>query len=151
MQVRFQNNPDVYKRFLDILHVYQKEQKSISEVYEQVAILFHNHPDLLEVIFSSFLLNKMEFHQTIQPRSLLIFFRKLQVPIIIQWPPNVNLSFNPSLQSQDQNTVQLLQSQLHVLILYPNFFSFFFFSFTIYNCLRLISLSLSFLSFGSAS
>ena len=51
MQTRFQSQPEIYKNFLDILHVYQKEQKSIKEVYDQVAILFQSHNDLLEVHF----------------------------------------------------------------------------------------------------
>ena len=62
---RFQGQPDVYKQFLEILHAYQKEQKSIkegkqpdiwpdskplteSEVYLKVAKLFQNQDDLLQ-------------------------------------------------------------------------------------------------------
>lgn len=56
---RFQGQPDVYKQFLEILHTYQKEQKTKdgktpdrtslteSEVYAQVAKLFQNQEDLL--------------------------------------------------------------------------------------------------------
>lgn len=44
----------MYKAFLEILHTYQKEQKSINQVYAQVAELFQDHPDLLEE-FSQFL------------------------------------------------------------------------------------------------
>jgi hypothetical protein len=44
---RFQHDEEVYKTFLDILQTYQKEQKSIKEVYKQVADLFKDHPDLL--------------------------------------------------------------------------------------------------------
>jgi histone deacetylase complex regulatory component SIN3 len=63
---RFQNQPDVYKAFLDILHAYQKQQKQIkdgsitgqtlseAEVYSKVAALFKNQEDLL-VEFSQFL------------------------------------------------------------------------------------------------
>ena len=40
--------------FLEILHTYQKEQKTIKEVYEQVSTLFKNHTDLLSE-FSQFL------------------------------------------------------------------------------------------------
>ena len=32
---RFHNEPDTYKRFLEILHTYQKEQRSIKDVLEQ--------------------------------------------------------------------------------------------------------------------
>ncbi|XP_009771461.1 paired amphipathic helix protein Sin3-like 2 isoform X1 [Nicotiana sylvestris] len=45
---RFQNDDHVYKSFLDILNMYRKEHKGISEVYHEVAILFVDHPDLLD-------------------------------------------------------------------------------------------------------
>lgn len=63
---RFQSQPDIYKAFLDILHTYQKQQKSIkegvfngqylseAEVYAKVAKLFKNQEDLLQE-FSQFL------------------------------------------------------------------------------------------------
>lgn len=58
---RFQNQPEKYKRFLEILHTYQKEQRGTkdlggnligeklteTEVYSQVARLFDNQDDLL--------------------------------------------------------------------------------------------------------
>lgn len=44
---RFANEPDTYRAFLRILHTYQKEQKGIKDVLEQVSILFADHPDLL--------------------------------------------------------------------------------------------------------
>ncbi|XP_014223938.1 paired amphipathic helix protein Sin3a-like isoform X2 [Trichogramma pretiosum] len=64
---RFQSHPDKYKRFLEILHTYQKEQRNMkesgsgsggsaagsgkqlteAEVYSQVAKLFENQEDLL--------------------------------------------------------------------------------------------------------
>ena len=43
-----QNNERVYKAFLEILNMYRKEEKTISEVYDEVAQLFRHHPDLLE-------------------------------------------------------------------------------------------------------
>ncbi|KAG6486831.1 hypothetical protein ZIOFF_055411 [Zingiber officinale] len=45
---RFENDEHVYKSFLDILNMYRRENKSIHEVYEEVAALFLNHHDLLE-------------------------------------------------------------------------------------------------------
>ena len=45
---RFANAPRIYQSFLEILHTYQKEQKGIREVLEQVAELFADHPDLLK-------------------------------------------------------------------------------------------------------
>ncbi|CAA0823407.1 Paired amphipathic helix protein Sin3-like 2 [Striga hermonthica] len=45
---RFQNDDHVYKSFLDILNMYRKEHKGITEVYQEVATLFEDHPDLLD-------------------------------------------------------------------------------------------------------
>ena len=54
IKTRFAKQPETYKAFLEILHTYQKEQKTIKEVYEQVSTLFKNHTDLLAE-FSQFL------------------------------------------------------------------------------------------------
>lgn len=54
IKTRFQGDDHVYKSFLDILNMYRKENKSITEVYQEVAALFHDHPDLL-VEFTHFL------------------------------------------------------------------------------------------------
>ncbi|XP_026443607.1 paired amphipathic helix protein Sin3-like 4 isoform X1 [Papaver somniferum] len=48
IKTRFQDDDHVYKSFLDILNMYRKENKSITEVYQEVAILFQLHPDLLD-------------------------------------------------------------------------------------------------------
>ncbi|KAB8283945.1 Sin3 protein [Yarrowia lipolytica] len=45
---RFADQEETYKHFLEILQTYQKEQKPIGEVYQQVTILFRNEPDLLD-------------------------------------------------------------------------------------------------------
>jgi paired amphipathic helix protein Sin3a len=45
---RFANDPTTYHQFLDILHTYQKEQRGIKQVLEEVARLFADHPDLLK-------------------------------------------------------------------------------------------------------
>ncbi|CAK7236960.1 Transcriptional regulatory protein sin3 [Sporothrix curviconia] len=45
---RFQDKPEIYKQFLEILQTYQREQKPIQEVYAQVTTLFSGAPDLLE-------------------------------------------------------------------------------------------------------
>ena len=45
---RFANEPETYKKFLEILHTYQKEQRGIKEVLEEVSTLFSEHPDLLK-------------------------------------------------------------------------------------------------------
>ena len=51
---RFAQEPAIYRAFLEILHTYQKEQKSIKDVYEEVSRLFRDHLDLLAE-FSQFL------------------------------------------------------------------------------------------------
>ncbi|KAI0473978.1 hypothetical protein GGR56DRAFT_676421 [Xylariaceae sp. FL0804] len=45
---RFQDKPEIYKQFLEILQTYQREQKPIQDVYAQVTGLFNTAPDLLE-------------------------------------------------------------------------------------------------------
>jgi paired amphipathic helix protein Sin3a len=45
---RFAAEPDIYKKFLEILHTYQKEQRGIKEVLDEVSVLFADHPDLLK-------------------------------------------------------------------------------------------------------
>jgi paired amphipathic helix protein Sin3a len=45
---RFSSEPETYKRFLEILHTYQKEQRGIKEVLDEVSTLFADHPDLLK-------------------------------------------------------------------------------------------------------
>ncbi|VDK50503.1 unnamed protein product [Anisakis simplex] len=65
IKARFQNRPNVYRQFLEILHCYQQEQKGSrpqgesqslteSQVYNSVAVLFESEPDLLRE-FSQFL------------------------------------------------------------------------------------------------
>jgi len=45
---RFQDDDSkTYKKFLDILHTYQQESRSIKEVLDKVSELFRYHPDLL--------------------------------------------------------------------------------------------------------
>eukprot|EP00005_Dracoamoeba_jomungandri_P004864 CAMPEP_0174252262 /NCGR_PEP_ID=MMETSP0439-20130205/1801_1 /TAXON_ID=0 /ORGANISM="Stereomyxa ramosa, Strain Chinc5" /LENGTH=1190 /DNA_ID=CAMNT_0015332775 /DNA_START=101 /DNA_END=3673 /DNA_ORIENTATION=+ len=51
---RFQNSPQIYRSFLEILHAFHREQHGIRDVYEQVSELFKDHTDLLEE-FSQFL------------------------------------------------------------------------------------------------
>ncbi|PHU27626.1 Paired amphipathic helix protein Sin3-like 2 [Capsicum chinense] len=48
IQARFQNNDHVYKSFLDLLNMHRKARKGINEVYHEVAVLFNDHPDLLD-------------------------------------------------------------------------------------------------------
>ncbi|PHT88975.1 hypothetical protein T459_04088 [Capsicum annuum] len=53
---RFRNNDHVYISFLDILKMYREEHKNSYEVYHEVAVLFNDHPDLLDE-FTKFLLD----------------------------------------------------------------------------------------------
>ncbi|KAE9613428.1 putative transcription regulator Others family [Lupinus albus] len=48
IKTRFQGDDRVYKSFLDILNMYRKENKTITEVYQEVAALFQDHHDLLD-------------------------------------------------------------------------------------------------------
>lgn len=45
---RFSSQPDTYKKFLEILQTYQKDQKPIGEVYTQVQALFNGSEELLD-------------------------------------------------------------------------------------------------------
>jgi hypothetical protein len=47
VQRRFHSDPNTYKAFLEILHTYQKQQRSIKDVLDRVSTLFKDHPDLL--------------------------------------------------------------------------------------------------------
>jgi len=44
---RFERTPGTYSAFLEILHTYRKEHKSIKDVCEEVSCLFKDHTDLL--------------------------------------------------------------------------------------------------------
>jgi len=48
IKTRFAGEERVYKAFLEILNLYRKGQKTITNVYEEVAVLFRNHQDLLD-------------------------------------------------------------------------------------------------------
>ncbi|EED93752.1 predicted protein, partial [Thalassiosira pseudonana CCMP1335] len=45
---RFAAHPEIYRKFLEILHTYQKEQRGIKEVLDEVSVLFADHADLLK-------------------------------------------------------------------------------------------------------
>lgn len=68
IKTRFANQPDIYKQFLEILQTYQREQKPIGEVYEQVTQLFVNLPDLLDD-FKRFLPDSGNQQQHVEPRA----------------------------------------------------------------------------------
>jgi len=62
---RFANEPETYKKFLEILHSYQKEQRGIKEVLENVSVLFSEHPDLLKE-FTFFLPDAVQAEAKVQ-------------------------------------------------------------------------------------
>ncbi|KAI4383552.1 hypothetical protein MLD38_009378 [Melastoma candidum] len=68
IKTRFQGDDHVYKSFLDILNMYRKENKSILEVYQEVAVLFREHMDLLDE-FSNFLPDNSSATSTVIPQS----------------------------------------------------------------------------------
>ncbi|KAH9858239.1 hypothetical protein C2E23DRAFT_718829 [Lenzites betulinus] len=51
IKLRYQDDPETYKQFLEILQTYQKEQRHVqdqTQVYAQVHILFKDAPDLMD-------------------------------------------------------------------------------------------------------
>ena len=62
---RFASEPYTYKKFLEILHTYQKEQRGIKEVLDEVSTLFADHPDLLKE-FTYFLPDAVQAQAKVQ-------------------------------------------------------------------------------------
>ena len=85
IKTRFAKQPETYKAFLEILHTYQKEQKTIKEVYEQVSHLFKSHADLLSE-FSQFLPDGSAA-SIAEPASAPEDFEAPQQPAISTAPP----------------------------------------------------------------
>ncbi|KAG7981890.1 hypothetical protein I3843_04G021300 [Carya illinoinensis] len=80
---RFQNDEHVYKTFLDVLNMYRKEHKDISEVYNEVATLFDNHSDLLDE-FTRFLPDSAHNAPHLQNSFLRINERSSSTPTVRQ-------------------------------------------------------------------
>ncbi|XP_046399694.1 paired amphipathic helix protein Sin3a [Ischnura elegans] len=100
---RFQGQPDKYKRFLEILHTYQKEQRNLkeghsspgkhlteAEVYSQVAKLFENQEDLLQE-FGQFLPDATSHQAALSNKGM----SNDHAPITKK-PPSIKPSFNSS-------------------------------------------------------
>ncbi|CAN8244921.1 unnamed protein product [Cochlearia groenlandica] len=68
IKARFGVNDHAYKRFLDILNMYKTKSKSISDVYQEVTLLFQDHDDLLRD-FVHFLPNNSESSSVHDPLS----------------------------------------------------------------------------------
>ena len=45
---RFERQPRIYERFLDVLHNYQRQGQSVADVYREVRVIFEGHPDLIQ-------------------------------------------------------------------------------------------------------
>nr|CAD7400897.1 unnamed protein product [Timema poppensis] len=113
---RFQGQPDKYKRFLEILHTYQKEQRNLKdgspagalppcgqgkhlteqEVYQQVAKLFENQEDLLAE-FGQFLPDATSHHNLLGVKS-----ERNEHPGIVKKPVSMKpSSYNNSCSARD--------------------------------------------------
>ncbi|KAK9683281.1 hypothetical protein RND81_10G128900 [Saponaria officinalis] len=89
---RFQNDDQVYKSFLDILNMYRKEHKNISEVYDEVSQLFEDHSDLLEE-FTRFLpdnSSSASIHHSQHARSNLLSYDERSPGVAISRPMHVD-------------------------------------------------------------
>ncbi|PKA48676.1 Paired amphipathic helix protein Sin3-like 4 [Apostasia shenzhenica] len=87
---RFQNDEHIYKSFSDILNMFRRKNKSIQEVYQEVAVLFHNHNDLLEE-FTHFLPDTSPTNAPQLPSSTRAFVRRddrNSVMIAVRHPQN---------------------------------------------------------------
>ncbi|XP_065206279.1 paired amphipathic helix protein Sin3b-like [Planococcus citri] len=107
---RFQGQPDKYKRFLEILHTYQKEQRNLkenqvtcpgsgktlteTEVYSQVAKLFENQEDLLAE-FGQFLPDASSHQSTFNMKNNDHSFNSRKPPV------NAKPSFNNTVVSNN--------------------------------------------------
>ncbi|KAI4502495.1 hypothetical protein M0802_002407 [Mischocyttarus mexicanus] len=112
---RFQGQPDKYKRFLEILHTYQKEQRNLkesghisgtstggsaatnvkhlteAEVYSQVAKLFENQEDLLAE-FGQFLPDATNQQSSLSNKTAPVSDH----PTIIKKPMSLKATYNNS-------------------------------------------------------
>ena len=48
IKLRFEDDPDTLQKFLDILDAYQKRQKEVKEVWDEISVIFVDHPDLIK-------------------------------------------------------------------------------------------------------
>ncbi|XP_074287328.1 paired amphipathic helix protein Sin3-like 2 [Silene latifolia] len=90
---RFQDDDQVYKSFLDILNMYRKEHKNISEVYDEVSQLFEDHSDLLEE-FTRFLPDTSSsaaiHHSSLDARSNLLRYDERSGTVRTSQPMRMN-------------------------------------------------------------
>jgi len=48
VRTTYQDEPQVYRRFLEILHHYHHKKISLTRVYQRITMLFHGHPQLVQ-------------------------------------------------------------------------------------------------------
>ncbi|KIJ54309.1 hypothetical protein M422DRAFT_241559 [Sphaerobolus stellatus SS14] len=48
IKTRYADEPERYKRFLEILQDYQKEERHLPDVYTDINELFHDAPELVD-------------------------------------------------------------------------------------------------------
>jgi len=48
VKTTYENEPHVYRRFLEILHRYHLKRISLTRVYKQITMLFHGNPQLVQ-------------------------------------------------------------------------------------------------------
>ncbi|EPS70393.1 hypothetical protein M569_04369, partial [Genlisea aurea] len=92
---RFQGDDHVYKAFLDILIMYKKDAKSITDVYHEVSVLLEDHYDLL-VEFTHFLPHVSGATSTYYPqlvKNSLVVMNDRGYPSTIARPIQVEKNF----------------------------------------------------------
>jgi hypothetical protein len=67
-QERYESQPDVLQRFMNLLHSYQHHSKPSGDVYEEIHSLFSSTPDLIQG-FQVFLPQSHEAHQPTAPAT----------------------------------------------------------------------------------
>eukprot|EP00250_Pteridium_aquilinum_P006099 c16080_g2_i1 orf=598-3312(+) len=83
IKTRFRQDEQVYKAFLEILNMYRKGNKSISEVYQEVAALFKDHQDLLEE-FTCFLPDSSGVAHPLSRGSGITLLRRDEKPLTMR-------------------------------------------------------------------
>lgn len=122
---RFANEPETYRAFLKILHTYQKEQKGIKEVLEQVSELFQDHADLL-MEFTYFLPDAVQEQakERLQRAAREAERRKLAQQMRTMMPPLGNVldiqgnvgMVNTASGKKGKQQLQQLQHNQHLLL-----------------------------------
>ncbi|KAL5233533.1 hypothetical protein ACI65C_000943 [Semiaphis heraclei] len=127
---RFQGQPEKYKRFLEILHTYQKEQKTHkdntpvaektlteAEVYQQVAKLFENQNDLL-LEFGQFLPDAKSPDAKQAAEAVIVPAKKATV--VTSAPPIIPLPPPPPIKKEHPTAIPITKEVVKELSSVPN-------------------------------